>query len=120
MFWCAQHFAPAIRTLTWENLLKPMLGQGPPDPDQVSRGEAQVRAYASLLDQHLEKASAQGSAGQWVAEGHLTLADIALATPLMTLEQARLPVKAYGHLMAWFDKIQELEAWKQTQPPTRP
>ena len=107
LFWSAHHFTPAVSVLNWENLVKGMIGQGGPDPAAVKRGEALVTECARVLDAHL--------AGKtWVAQDRLTLADLALATPLMTIEKAKLPVAGYANLLAWFGRVQELDAWKKT------
>jgi len=60
-----------------------------------------------VLDAHLEER-------QWVAQDRLTLADLALAAPLMTIGPARLPVGTSKNLLAWFGRAQELDAWKKT------
>jgi glutathione S-transferase len=107
LFWSAHHFTPAISVLGRENLVKGMIGQGAPDPVAVKRGEGLVTDCAKVLDTHL--------AGKtWVAQGRLTLADLALATPLMVIEQAKLPVKEYANLLAWFGRVQDLPAWRKT------
>ncbi len=107
LFWSAQHFTPAVSILGWENVIKPMIGQGPADPAAVKRGEALVSELAGILDGHLE-------GKQWIAQDRLTLADLALATPLSFLGSARLPVKDRANLLRWFGRVQELDAWKKT------
>jgi glutathione S-transferase len=49
----------------------------------------------------------------------MTLADISLATPLMTLKQAQLPVAPFKHLQSWFARMQGRESWQKTNPPER-
>jgi glutathione S-transferase len=107
LFWSAHHFAPAVGVLTWENMVKGMLGLGGPDAGAVKRGEEEVSKHAKLLDGHLAGRS-------WVSGDRLTLADLALATPLMMLAPAKLPVKECANLLAWFDRVQQLDAWKKT------
>jgi glutathione S-transferase len=108
MFWSAHHFQPASAVLNWENNVKPMMGQVA-DPKEVERGVALFTPLAALLDAHLAGKS-------WVAQDRLTLADIALATPLMTIERARLPVADRPNLLRWLSRVQELDAWKKTNP----
>ena len=107
LFWSAYHFQPAISVLGWENVVKPMIGAGETDPREVTRGEALVTQCARVLDAHL-------GGKQWVAQDRLTLADIALASPLMVTGPARLPVTGYANLQAWFGRVQELPAWRKT------
>ena len=107
LFWSAHHWAPSISILGWENFVKQLIGQGPPDPATVKRGEGLVTELVGILDAHLA-----GKA--WVAQGMLTLADLALAAPLMAIVPAKLPVAGRPNLLAWFDRVQALDAWKKT------
>ncbi|MBJ7309935.1 glutathione S-transferase family protein [Rugamonas sp. CCM 8940] len=109
MFWGCQHFAPALGVLTWENIWKGMVGAGPADPLEVARGERDVAEYAIVLDGHL-------SQRQWILGDTLSLADFAVAAPLMYLEQAKLPLAEYANILAWFGRVQQLDAWKKTVP----
>ena len=109
LFWSAHHFTPAVSVLNWERLVKGLIGGQPADPKEEERGERLVTECARLLDDHLAK-------NEWLAQGRLTLADIAVATPLMSTVPARLPVDDRRHLRAWFGRIQELESWKKTNP----
>lgn len=107
LFWSAQHFTPAVSVLNWERAIKPMLGAGAPDPVEVARGERLIGECAPVLDAHL-------AGREWVAGPKLTLADIALATPLMATQHAQLPVAQYTNLQSWFARVQALDAWKRT------
>lgn len=111
MFWATQHLAPAVGVLTWERIWKGYVtGQGP-DPREEERGESELADYATVLDKHL-------AGRQWVVGDSLTLADMALAAPLMYHRQASLPLDGYPHLLAWFGRMQQLPAWQQTQQQT--
>jgi glutathione S-transferase len=107
LFWNAHHFAPAIAVINWENLIKPMLGRGDPDPRELARGETLIAQCAGVLDAHL-------AGKQWIAGDALTLADLAISTPLMSTVPAKLPVTQYANVQAWFARVQALEAWKKT------
>jgi glutathione S-transferase len=106
LFWTSQHFAPALRVLVWENVWKGMTGNGAPDPVALARGAAEIATLAQVIDRHL-------AGRNWVMGETLTLADFALATPLIYLEQARLPLTGYANLMAWFRRVTALEAWQR-------
>ncbi|TFW26269.1 glutathione S-transferase family protein [Massilia arenosa] len=107
LFWGAQHWAPAVSTLAWETFFKGALGIGAADPAMVAKGEAEVARFAAVLDTHL--------AGRtWVCGDGVTLADLALAAPLMYKDQARLPLASHAHLLAWFARVQQLPAWQAT------
>jgi glutathione S-transferase len=109
-FWESSSFAPACMILTYENILKAMLGRGAPDPAEVAKGEEKFRTCARLLDGHL-------AARLWLLGENLTLADISVGVGLMYTEAARMPLKEFPHVAAWFGRIRELPAWIATEPP---
>ena len=108
MFWACQHFAPAVSVLTWERVWKGMVGAGPTDPLEVARGERELAECAAVLDGHL-------AGREWLAGKSLSLADIAVAPPLMYTAMAQLALADYPNLQAWFGRVQALEAWQQTE-----
>ncbi len=79
----------------------------PGRPQRAEAGRDVIAQFARVLDAHL-------AGKEWVAQGRLTLADLALATPLMSTVPARLPVTDYANLQAWFGRVQALDAWKKT------
>ena len=107
LFWSAYHFTPAVGLISRERVSKKMVGgAGGPDPVEIARGEALLMAAAEVLDDHLAR-------NQWIAQDKLTLADFALASPLMHTAAAELPVTGYANLQAWFARVRALEAWKK-------
>jgi glutathione S-transferase len=108
MFWACQHFAPAISVLTWERVWKGMVGAGPTDPLEVARGERELAECAAVLERHL-------AGREWLAGKSLSLADIAVAPPLMYTAMAQLALAGYPNLQAWFGRMQALDAWQQTE-----
>jgi glutathione S-transferase len=107
MFWASQHLSPAVGVLTWERIWKGYVtGQGP-DAREEERGESDLADHATVLDKHL-------AGRQWVVGDSLTLADLALAAPLMYQQQAALPLDGYPNLMAWYGRVQQLPCWQQT------
>lgn len=107
-FWDAAHFSPALGTITFEKVIKPMMG-GEPDAGKIAEAFANFRRYAAVLDKHLDGKS-------FVVGAALTVADLTLAAPLMYATQAEIPVADYPNLAAWFARITQLDAWKQTAP----
>ncbi len=45
----------------------------------------------------------------------MTLADYAVDAPLMYKDRARLPLDEYPHLLAWFERVRELPAWRNSE-----
>lgn len=107
LFWCSQHFTPAIGILNWENSIKPMIGRGGPDPVEVKRGETLLAEFAAVLDAHL-------AAREWICGSSLTLADLSIAAALGCAVPAKASVMQYANLQKWFGRMQTLEAWKKT------
>ena len=105
LFWSAYHFAPAAALIIRERVSKTIIaGSSAPDPLEIARGEVQLPAAASVLDRHL-------AGKDWIAQGRLTLADFAVAAPLMHSVAAQLPLAQFTHLQAWFARVQSLDAW---------
>jgi glutathione S-transferase len=109
LFWSAHHLTPAVSILNWEHHIKPIIGAGDPDPAAIQRGQMLVTETARVLDAHL-------AGKKWVVGERLSLADLALAAPLMVIRQAKLPVNDFANVMVWFRRIESLEAWKKTGP----
>ena len=107
MFWAGQHFAATSGFLTFERLWKGMIGMGPADPAIEAAFERTLHTLCAVLDAHL-------ATRQWLVGDAVSLADFAVAPPLMYMDKANLPVKGYPNLMRWFDAVQALEAWQQT------
>lgn len=110
LFWSANHFTPAIGLISRERVSKKMVGgTGEPDQAEISRGEALLTGAADVLDAHLIDK-------QWIAQNRLTLADLAVAAPLMHAVRAKLPVAGHSHMLAWFSRVQALDVWKRSEP----
>jgi glutathione S-transferase len=105
LFWSAYHFAPAAGLIIRERVSKTIVaGLGAPDPLEIARGEALLPAAALVLDRHL-------AGKKWIVQDRLTLADFAVAAPLMHTAAAQLPVTEFDNLQAWFARVQSLDAW---------
>lgn len=98
----------AINPVVFERVLKELFGMGAPDEGIVTSKLAETREQFALVDAHLSK-------HPWLAAGRLTLADFALAASLMYAQPANLPISEYKNLSAWFGRIRELDAWKNTE-----
>jgi len=110
LFWCSQHFSPAVGVLNWEHVIKGMLGLGAADPAEVRRGEQLMREYGGVLEAHL-------SGRDWLCGDALSLADIAIAVPLAATVPAKLPVGDLSNVQRWLATMQSLDAWKRTALP---
>lgn len=110
LFWSACHFAPACAFFIRERVSKRVVaGAGEPDQAEIARGEAQLPPAARMLDEHLARRA-------WITQDRLTLADFAVAAPLMHSERAQLPLGDFDNLQNWFARVRATEAWRATEP----
>ena len=108
-FWDSSHFSPQLGTLTFQRLLKPRFGMGEPDAGKVDEALTNFRRFGAVLNQRLDgKRHVVGDA--------LTLADLTLASSLMYAKQTDVPLAEFPHVQAWFSRMADLDAWKQTNP----
>ena len=108
-FWQQAHWLHATGILTWERLIKSFADLGDPDPAEEKKGEEAVERYGAVLNASLE-------GKQYLVGDQLTLADFAVASPLVYAEPCRFPLKDFSHLHAWYARISELEAWQKNLP----
>jgi glutathione S-transferase len=107
LFWSAHHLSPSVGIINWERNVKRFLGQGEPEPSVVARGETLFGEAMTALDAHL--------AGKpWLAGETMTLADVAVATPFMTMGSAKLPVSDRPNVLGWLEKMTARDSWKKT------
>jgi glutathione S-transferase len=107
-FWDASHFSPALGTMAFEKVIKPMMG-GEPDTRKVEEALGNFRRFAAVLDKRLD-------GKPYVVGTTLTVADLTIASSLMYAKQVDLPLADYPNVAAWFERITQLDAWKQTAP----
>jgi glutathione S-transferase len=110
MFWACQHFSQPIGQIAWENVWKKMVNGEGADPTLLAHGAHNLARAATVLDHH--------AAGRtWLVGERVTLADYAVAAPLIVSERARLPLDDYPHLLAWYARVQALPAWRNSERP---
>jgi glutathione S-transferase len=100
----------ACGPLIFERVVKLITGRGEPDPAVVARAETAFHRFAAVLEGHLKDR-------QWLVGSGVTLADFAVAAPLMHAEGARFPLEGYGEIRRWYDRVEALDAWKKSAPP---
>jgi len=108
MFWEAAHWQPAFYPI-----LGPFVGSRVvPGVKAVSATEVDWRnesfeRLAQLLDGHLRSRS-------FLVEDDLTLADFAVAAMLTYARPARFPFERFSGIAAWYERIEALDAWRET------
>ena len=46
----------------------------------------------------------------------MTIADFAVAAPLLYAKEADMPIGPYTHVRSWFDRVAALPCWRETAP----
>jgi len=108
--WQLAHWgADACQPLTFQRLVKKFLNLGPPDEAVVAKATEAFNKEAKLLDAHLAK-------HKYLVGDALTIADFAVAAPLLHAEGAGMPLAPYGNVRAWFERVSALPCWSETAP----
>lgn len=109
-FWDVSSWDPACATLSYERVVKKLLGRGDADPVKLAEGEENFNRYATLLNDHLK-------GRKYVAADHLTIADISIGAWLNSAERSQYPVAPYPEIKRWHASLSELPAWKKALVP---
>ena len=108
--WQLMHWSKeACQPLIFERMVKKFLNLGAPDAAAVVKATEAFEREAATLDAHLAQRGC-------LVGAELTLADFAVAAPLVYAKQAELPVAPHAHLRDWFARVSALPAWRDTAP----
>jgi glutathione S-transferase len=109
LFWEAGTWSPVIDVFTHENVRKPMLGIGTPDPAQLAGAEDRFRPLGKLLDDQLaDRAFLLGE--------RATLADFVVGGAATYVDRGRIPITDYPNVKAWWERLNAMKAWSGTMP----
>jgi glutathione S-transferase len=103
--WSAHHFTVAGAALVWHNHTA-VSWQGPPDPAVVAGIEGDFHRYAAILDAAL-------AGREWLVGNRLTYADFRVASALPFAERGQIPVDGYRNIVAWHDRLNAIDAWRE-------
>ncbi|MEB3267740.1 MAG: glutathione S-transferase family protein [Leptolyngbya sp.] len=107
--WQLAHWYSACQPLQFERVVKQVLQLGAPDPAIVAQATERFHREAQVLNQHLAD-------HPYLVGDRLTLADFSVASDLTYAVPGQFPLADYGHIRAWYDRIDALPAWQQTAP----
>jgi glutathione S-transferase len=113
LLWDMAHWDAACAIFMFERLVKPFLLGEPADPAEIAKGEERFHQAAKVLDHHLK-------GREFVCGDKLTIADIALASPLNAQEAAQYPVEPYAEIKRWYADLAALPWWRKTLAATNP
>jgi glutathione S-transferase len=108
-FWEAAHWQPALTPV-----LAPLIGHKlfpetlPAPSDVPDWNNEQLQPLLSRLEAHLQNHA-------YLAGEKLTIADFSVAGMMTFFRTAGFPFDAYSNLTAWYGRIENLEAWQETE-----
>jgi glutathione S-transferase len=108
-FWEASHLSKGTGAYAFENLFKKIFMKQEPDPVALAAGEKEWKTFAPVLD-------AQLSSRKWVTGDELTLADFSIGGCFSYADASGLPWQDFKNIKAWWARLGELPAWKNTAP----
>lgn len=95
--WHNAHFGPAVGKVAFERIVRKLGGLGAPDEAKVKQGTEEFATLARVLDASLE--------GREYLCGRLTIADFALITHAMVLDDCGLDLSPYPRAAAWRERV---------------
>ena len=103
--WSAHHFTAAGAGLVWHNHTA-VAWMGPPEPGVVASFNEDFHRFAGILDARLAERD-------WLVGDRLSYADFRVASALPFAERGLIPVGDYRHIMAWHERLNQLDAWRE-------
>ena len=108
-FWEASHLSKGTGAFAFERLFKKMFMKQDADPVALAAGEKEWNTFAPVLNAQLE-------GRKWILGDELTLADFSVGACFSYAEASGLPWDQYPHIKAWYARLSEVPAWKNTAP----
>ncbi|KAL9609070.1 MAG: hypothetical protein Q9167_006135 [Letrouitia subvulpina] len=108
LLWEASVWFPSCYVYLVEYVVKPLLNTKP--DEETIQGEAhRWHRLAGILDAQLAKT-------KWLTGETVTIADIAVASPMHLHGAQKLPLEEHPNLKRWLlDEVENLPCWKKTQ-----
>lgn len=90
-----------------ENVVKPLM-KAEPDQKAVDAQAEKFHRGAGIMEEQLGKT-------KWLTGPNVTIADIAVASPMHLHAASKLPLEKYPNVRRWLGQVEQLESWKKTQ-----
>ncbi len=108
-FWEASHLSKATGAFAFERLFKKVFVKQEADPAAVAAAEKDFHQFAPVLNARLEGRT-------WLVGSALTVADFSVGACFSFAEPSGLPWGDYKHVQAWYGRLGEVPAWRDTAP----
>lgn len=105
LLWEANQWFPSTYVYLVENVVKPLL-KAEPDQAVLAAQKPTFDKLASILEQRLSKQA-------WISGDKVTIADIALASPMHLHQFQKLPLDAYPAIRRWYAQLEAMPNWKR-------
>lgn len=103
--WQLAHFGPAVGKVAFQRLVKPMTGQGQPDPKIIEEGTADYAKFTGVLEASL-------GSKEYVA-GRLSIADFILASIFSIATTVGLETSPFPKVCSWLGRMMARESMKR-------
>lgn len=107
--WDLAHFARHGGSLYFENMIKPALGLGEPNPAAIQEASKFWKRFAKVLDAHLAN-------HEYLVGDRLSIADFGVGVLLPWARESQLPVEDFPHIVRWHDRLMAIPAWRDPFP----
>ncbi|KAK3635826.1 hypothetical protein LTR56_014532 [Elasticomyces elasticus] len=107
LLWEASAWFSTCYTHVVQYVVQPIMG-GEPNEDIIKAEAPQWNKLAGILNDQLSKT-------KYITGDDVTIADIAIASPMHMWEASRLPIDKYPNLQRWYGDIEKLPSWQKTQ-----
>ncbi|KAK2593084.1 hypothetical protein QQS21_009214 [Conoideocrella luteorostrata] len=108
LLWEASVWFPSCYVYLVEYVVKPLL-KAEPDQAVIDAQAPTWNKGAAILNNQLSKT-------KWLCGDQVTIADIAVASPMHLHDAQKLPLEQYPHLRRWLTEgIESLNCWRKTQ-----
>lgn len=107
LFWDSCHWDEPCESFIFERLVKPVFEMGPASEFELARAHERFERSAKMLNAELGK-------HRYVAGDSLTVADLAIASPLIAAKAAGIPLAPYDSINRWFEQLPALPSWQKT------
>jgi glutathione S-transferase len=108
-FWESSHLSKGTGAYAFENLFKKIFMKQDADPVALAAGDKEWKTFAPILNAHLET-------HKWLVGDALTLADFSVGACFSYADASGLPWDDYKQIKAWWSRLSEIPAWKNTAP----
>jgi glutathione S-transferase len=106
LLWESNQWFPSAYVYLVENVVKPLL-KAEPDKSITDAQKPNFDKLAGILENRLSKQP-------WLCGQQVTIADIAVASPMHLHKYQKLPLEPFPNLRRWMGNMEALPCWKKT------